>query len=75
MCKLNLKTLYVSYDGDVKAIRSVWTMDKYMVTMKVGVMGMALAILSYPGINLTITSFKHVHHDDYKGRVTNMVGR
>ncbi len=50
-------------------------MDKYMVTMKVGVMGMALAKLSYPGFNLTITSLKHVHHDDYKRRGTNMVGR
>jgi hypothetical protein len=50
-------------------------MDKYMVTMKVGVMGIALATLSYPGINLTITSLKNVHHDDHKGRGTNMVGR
>jgi hypothetical protein len=50
-------------------------MDKYMVTMKVGAMAMALAILSYPRINLNITSLKHVHHDDHKGRGTNMVGR
>ncbi len=50
-------------------------MDEYMATMKVGVMGMSLAILSYPGIDLTITSLKHVHHDDHKGKGTNMVGR
>ncbi len=28
-----------------------------------------------PAINLTITSLKHVHYDDFKGRGTNMVGR